>query len=88
MKCPYCKKNVIDASGEGDTLLQCNYCGYTIENGVVTRRSNISNILKVKEVLNAEAQANTELYKQGMSKDDFSDEEYIELISDYLKEKE
>jgi len=86
-KCPYCKsKEVREAKVEGDTLIQCLYCGYTIENGIVTRKSNIVNILKVKEVLDAQEAINQNIYSEGMDKDDLPFEEYVKLISDYLEE--
>ena len=38
--CPECgSDNVIEKYDNGDIFYQCKTCGYTVENGVVTKQS-------------------------------------------------
>jgi len=44
MECEECgSSNTETSSEDGDTYIHCKDCGYTVENGVVTKKSSITN---------------------------------------------
>ena len=85
--CPYCRRKLKEKYDERNDLINCDYCGYTIENGVVTQKSNIENIKLAEKVLRACERVDRQIHKEGYSLDDISNVTYTLMVADELKEK-